>query len=358
VQELQYYTIRGRVVRTSLNVQSDFIYSSHQVIGKTEPPSNVTAFLYSRQPDGTRNFTWSWSGPKPIDLAGYRIKYTQSTPATWEAMTLLHGDAGFLVSAPYETNQLFAGNYTFAIKTVDTTGNESLNALYITATLDNPRLGKILVAESDYTLGFPGTKTGASVVNGFLEANDSSTWAALPSTWDGWARWKNNPTSPITYDHPQIDIGAIVTFKPILQADADGTVTITESHSSDGATWTGYATPLTSITARYIRVRISVAGSFPLIREFLVWLEANTKTEDINDLNTLTAPGRIGVGDLRLPIRNAYSVIAQVNLALQNIGAGWSWEIIDKSPTGPRVKIYNASNALADCTIDAYIKGY
>lgn len=358
VEDSAFYIVRVRV-QTNLGALSDWKYSApHKVIGKTEPPGNVSSFLYARQPDGTRQFSWSWNTGKPIDLAGYRIKYTQSLPAIWESMTLLHSDAGFLVASPYETNQLLAGNYTFAIKTVDTTGNEALNALFITATLDNPRLGKILIAESDYATGFPGVTTGASVVNKYLEAVDTSTWNSIPTTWDAWTRWNYSPTSPITYDHPLIDIGAIVTFKPIIQVDADGTVSLTESHSTDGTTYTAYATPTTSITARYIKVRISVSGVYPLVRELLIWLEANTRTEDINDLNTATAATRIGVGDFRLPLRNSYSVISQVTVVLQNVPPGYSWVLIDKSTTGPRIKIYDASNAPADALIDAYVKGY
>ena len=38
--------------------------------------------------------------------------------------------------------------------------------------------------------------------------------------------------------------------------------------------------------------------------------------------------------------------------------AGWSWELIDKNTAiGPRIKIYNASNALADANIDATVRG-
>jgi hypothetical protein len=45
-------------------------------------------------------------------------------------------------------------------------------------------------------------------------------------------------------------------------------------------------------------------------------------------------------------------------IALQNVGAGWSWELIDKDTSvGPRVKIYNSSNTAADATIDALVRG-
>lgn len=359
VEDSAYYKVRARAFNPYMNTKSDWCYATpHKVIGKTEPPTNVTNFLYARQPDGTRQFMWSWDTDKPLDLAGYRIKYKQAASATWDEMTLLHNDSGFLVSSPYETNQLLAGFYTFAIKTVDTSGNEALNAVYITAQLDNPRLGKILVAESAFALGWPGVKTDGEVIDGNLEAVDQATWATLPSTWDAWTKWKANPKTSVTYDHPLIDLGAIITFKPIIQADSDGVTTLTESHSTDNTTYTPYAALAGTITARYLKVRAVTAGAYPLSRELLIWLEANTKTEDVNDLNSASAPVRFGVGDFRLPVRNTYSVIAQVTLALQGVGAGWSWVIVDKDPAGPRIRLYNANNVLADAVIDAYIKGY
>ncbi len=142
---------------------------------------------------------------------------------------------------------------------------------------------------------------------------------------------------------------------------AAGSVTVEESHSNDNVSYTAFAAAGTQITARYVKIKVTVAGgSIPSITSMNIKLSGNTITEEINDLDTSTLTGsyRIGTGDIRLPIANAFTQITQLQVTLQNVGAGWSWELIDKDvAVGPRIKIYNASNALADATIDAYVRG-
>lgn len=103
-----------------------------------------------------------------------------------------------------------------------------------------------------------------------------------------------------------------------------------------------------------------MAGAYPVLKSVVTILDAKPVTEDINDLNTATLTGahRIGVGDIRLPISNSYATIRRVQVALQSVGGGWTWELVDKDTTvGPRIKIYNGSGILADASIDATIGG-
>jgi len=46
-----------------------------------------------------------------------------------------------------------------------------------------------------------------------------------------------------------------------------------------------------------------------------------------------------------------------VQMALQSVGSGYTWELIDKDSTlGPQVKVWNGTT-LAYPTIDATVKG-
>jgi len=101
-------------------------------------PASPTSFLISRQPDGTREFTWATT-TLPADFEGVRVRYFLGTTNDWSVMTSLHN--GVLKAAPFESNQLAAGVYTFAIKNVDRAGNESLSPTFITAvSLGDPRI--------------------------------------------------------------------------------------------------------------------------------------------------------------------------------------------------------------------------
>lgn len=324
--------------------------------GTKVPPPDVNAFLVSRQSDGTRQFTWTLTDP-PADLTGYEIRYKLGTETDWNAMAPMH--SGALLASPFESNQLAAGTYTFAIKAVDIFGNKSVNATFIQATLGDPRLSGALEVFDEFADAWPGTKTSCHIEasTGYLQPDETD---ATP--WTGtWAArtWIKTPATSISYER-LIDVGVVATFSPLVTALADGTVTITEAHSDDGVTYTSYATAGAPVTCRYIKVKITVTGALPVLRSAITILSASPISEDFEDMATsgLTGSYRIGTGDIRIPLTKTFAVVRRVDVTLQNVGAGWSWELIDKdTAVGPRIKIYNASGVAADATIDATVRG-
>jgi hypothetical protein len=324
-------------------------------------PPTLTSFLISRQPDGTREFTWSLLAP-PADLAGYRIRYFLGTTAVWSAMTALH--SGLLNASPFESNQLAAGTYTFAAKAVDTAGNESAAALFITTvTIGSPRIAGSLLDFKEEPV-WPATKTDCHVdaTTGWLVAdNATGTWLNLPATWTNWLSWNHLPKSPIIYTK-LIDVGVKTLFTPLITVTGDGTQVIEEQHSDDNITYTGYVAAGPQLNTRYVRIRVTMTftSNYPKFKTMRIILSANPVEEIIQDQDTalLTGAYRLGVGDVRLPITKVYAQIRKVDVTLQSVAPGFSWVLIDKNTTtGPRIKIYNAANALADAVIDATVTG-
>lgn len=322
-------------------------------------PAEPSQFSINVQADGTRDFDASVS-PEPIDLFGFEIRYYPGSTSDWSAMYPLH--TGIISAFPWETNQLAAGTYTFACKTVDRSGNRSAIAKFITSVeLRNPRIAGTFESRNDYTLGFPSTKTSCHVdsKSGYLVADGSATWQTLPATWAGWTQWNYTPVSPIQYEI-LLDVGVVTAFTPLITVLSDGSQTIEEAHSNDGISYSSWAAAGTAIVARYIKIRVTITGSYPKIIDMQTLLVGNADTDYINDLDisTLTGSYRIGTGDIRLPLLKDFSYVRYANVSLQNVAAGWSWVLIDKDTTyGPRIKIYDASNTLADCTIDAFVDG-
>ena len=196
-------------------------------------------------------------------------------------------------------------------------------------------------------------------VTGWLVADGLGKWFDLPASWIGWTEWNHLPKSPITYTR-EIDIGTKIIFLPLVTLVTDGAQVIEEQHSDDASSWSSWAAIGPQVDARYIRIRVTISGPYPKIKTMRIILSATPITEFIEDQNTgdLDPPYRLGVGDVRLPIVKAYSAIKNVNISLQSVGAGWTWELMDKDTTiGPRVRIYNQSNALADAIIDAHVIG-
>ena len=73
-------------------------------------------------------------------------------------------------------------------------------------------------------------------------------------------------------------------------------------------------------------------------------------SETVNDINpaALTGANRIGTGDIRLPLGRSYASISRVSVTIQSVTGNWSWTLLDKTTTGPRVQFYNSSGVLAD----------
>jgi hypothetical protein len=186
----------------------------------------------------------------------------------------------------------------------------------------------------------------------------SGTWDAL-SAWDAWTHWPSDPYTTITYEENPIDLGAEFSFSLVVSVLVDGAATVRESHSSDGVTYSSWATPSGAITARYVKVKVSVTGAFPILKDLQIHAIGKQKQQSIIGLDTSTVTGaaRIGVGDIRLPAAG-FTAIQTVSVTFLNVGGKWGWELVDKTTSGPRIKIYNASGALADAVIDAVIQGY
>lgn len=321
-------------------------------------PAQLTTFIITVQSDGTRELNWSTS-VIPADWEGIHVRYILGDTDDWDEMTPMHN--GVLKAAPFETNQLAAGVYTFAAKNVDRAGNESADPLFITSVeLSDPRFAGALGDFKEDPLWL-GTKVDCHIDlgTGWLVADGTATWTTLPATWAGWTSWNHSPKSPIQYSS-LIDIGAVFTFIPLVTVMGDGVQTIEEQHSDDGMSYSSYAAVGPQVSCRYIRIRVSVSGSYPKMKTMRIILSAKTIAEYIEDQNSASLAGayRIGTGDVRVPIIEAFSSIKKVDITLQSVGAGWSWELIDKDTTvGPRIKIYNSSNTLADAVFDATVIG-
>lgn len=373
VEEGVTYQIRLRTV-TATGLASVWVEAEHTVLGKIGPPPDVQAFDVVRLSDGTRRYSWVL-GDIPPDIAGVRIRYGPGGQGLgWDHLSPLHD--GLLEGAsPTEMNAPPAGAWAFAIKMVDTSGNESRNALLIERTLGAPRQEGVAVSVDAKADGWPGTKTGCYASNDrTLVARGRETWETLAfpydvSTWAQWTTWTLDPFTPIVYEHPTIDAGFVFDFEPAIYAVSDGIRSVQFDYSVDGITWAGW-TDLAifasrTVRARYARFRVTLSigngATIPVLREAVFLLRAETITQEIQDLETanLIPELRYGAGDVALPISSGiFAVVRTVSVSFNGSGAGWTWELVNRFTTpGPRVRLYGPAGAPQDATIDAVVRG-
>lgn len=356
------YDVSVRAVNRIGSLSEWVTVTAHTVIGRTAPPPDVDAFVPQRQPDGTREYSWVYLSP-PLDWDGMLIKYKSGTGWSWDDLAPLHTE--LLTASPWENNQLPAGTYTFGIKAVDKSGIESANAVLQEVTLDDPRIPGTVLTRNLFALGWPGTKVNCFVTSaGNLVPTSQDTWDTLPSTWDAWTGWNLNPAASMTYTTIEIDIGAVVSFIPLVNYISDGgTVLVEERHKTlVGDSWSSWATADgTLLTAGFIQARITITnpGAGGLTGgQLTLSAEPIKETIEALDTSTLTGAYDLGVGDIRLPIAKSYSLIKSVNVTVHSPAAGYTVELVDlDTTTGPNIKIRDAAQALKDATITAVIEG-
>lgn len=368
------YDVRVRAVNTIGVRSATWAYAlNHVVIGKTEAPPVPDTFTAARMADGTRRYAWTL-GTVPNDVragGGYQIRYKSGSTSDWDAMTALH--TGLLLASPYESNELAAGTWTLAIKTVDSSGNPSATAKFITVTLDNPRLRNVLLSRMEHDLGWPGTLTDCFLYNGSLLAKSSTTIAGLAAAISSLAATIDNVgtnRSPIVYETPVIDIGSDVSFTPVLSVVGNGSATLTmkSGTTADGTVVGAYAALAAVTGKRYVQFKISMADTAPRIDTATLLLDAETQIDEFEDVNTATetatwfastAAGHFKIGSSSGQLSSITSATIR---AIQNVGSGWTWELINKTSTvngqpAAEFKVYNSAGTLANAVIDVELKG-
>lgn len=368
VQDRNAYTIRARA-RNRIAVGLWSMQIVHTVLGLSAPPPIFDRFLVLAQPDGTRQMNFGYTTtPVPVDWMGAQIRYLSGTHLApdWSTMTVLSDSDTYYTASPVEANAPTSGTYTFACRSMDTSGNLSPYLLQ-TITLPDRRLGSVYAEYDEAADGWNGSKTGCAVnPDGQLESIDTTTWSATPASWATWARWNFAPTSPIVYETAARDLGAEITGQISSDIDADGSIAVELATSADGVSWSGWGTTSGSITTRYIKLRLTLTATgpdpVPLVRGWHWLVDAPLVEEYVDnvDISTLTGAYRIGVGDVRAPIGNTYTLIRRSSVVVQDsTGGDWTAVRIDQSNSpSPRWQ-FRKAGVLADPEfVDFLVTGF
>jgi len=367
-QDGNWYNVRARArTRNAVGIWS--VQSTHQVIGKTEPPPAFDRFLVLAQPDGTRQFRFGYTTTTvPVDWLGAQIRYLAGSHLApdWDAMTQLSDTATHYTASPVEVNVPPAGTYTFSCKSVDRSGNLSPYRLQ-TITLPDRRLGSVFDEWDEFAEGWAGTLTDCLInPSSYLEAIDTTTWATTPADWDTWERWNQNPTSPIYYETPARELGGVVTGQISVVLDADGSTTVELATSADGISWSSWGSVSGTFSARWIKLRVTVTATgpqpVPVVRGFGWLVDASLVREYVNDIDisTLTGSYRIGTGDVRMPLLSTYTLIKRSGVVVQDSSGGeWTAVRVDNSLSpSPRWQ-FRLAGTLADPQfVDFYVEGF
>ena len=389
VEDNVIYDVRARSV-TSVS-RSAFATSQHQVVGKTEPPEDVTNF--SVNIIGTEAHL-SWTPVSDLDLSHYRIRHCRETSGGTYANSV---DLADKVSRPANTVIVPAMTGTYFIKAVDKVGNPSRNAVNKVAIIESIK-GLNLVATSTQSPSFAGSKTNTVVVDNKLQLGTSNLFDSVAGNFDDasglFDAGQGNIASSGTYEFDtHIDLGSVYTSRVTANmnvanfssvdlfdsatgnfddrdGDFDGDPSEFDDTNSELLVATTEGDPSGSPT--YTDFRKFFVGDYKArAYKFKVQMTSTkgTATHQISALSvTVDMPDRVvaeadiasgtSTSGKAITYSPAFKVLQGVGISAQNLTSGDYYAITNKSATGFTIEFFNSSNATVNRTFDYVARGY
>jgi hypothetical protein len=340
--------IRART-RNAIAVSDWSLQKSHEVIGKTEPPENVTNFFMA----GSR---LTWTAVSDVDLAGYRLRFHYGTNLDWGTAAPLH--TGLITSSPFDLTARPSGAVTILIKAVDTSGNESVAATTVANNLGDAPIANVVATTDFDALGYTGTLVNCTVSGGnvIADALDSAYGTDSQSFYglDADSAYESSSYAAMTYTTADVVIASVLAGSIMtLEFVTVGTDVVVEYNVGGGAfiPWPGQ---ITAAAATYkFRISIGAGPTQGQITSFSAVVDAPDIVEYIGNV-TISSGGTVPayVSD--------FTYIATVTATLQANGSGAVTVEVDKTTNlSPSIKCYDVGHvAVSGANVDLTIKGY
>ncbi len=390
VEDGVVYDVRARAIN-ALNVRSSFTTQSHQVVGKTLPPADVTNFQVNII--GTEAHL-SWTPVADLDLSHYIIRHSPLTSGAIfsNAITLIDK-----VSRPANTITVPAMTGTYFVRSVDKIGLASANATSNVTLIDDIK-NLNLVATSTQHPNFTGSKTdvvdiGSALIldTGLFDSASGNFDDALGS-FDGGA---GSVKSSGTYDFDTfIDVGAVYTSRISARViservdyvntfdDASGNFDDREGQFDGDISTFGDV----NVELQIARTRDDPSSGSPTYTAFQKFnvgdyigrgfkfraflksddLEATPKVTQLSV--TVDMPERVysekdiasttSASGKAITFSPAFKEIEGIGISASNLTSGDYYVITNKSATGFTIEFFNSSNATVDRTFDYVVRGY
>lgn len=381
------YDVRARTIN-SLGVRSDYTTGSHQVVGKTAPPSDVQNFSINIV---NTEAHLTWDAVPDLDLSHYKIRHSRLTTGATYANAV---DLLLKVSRPATSATAPAMTGTYFIKAIDKLGNASVNATEVVAIIEDIKgLNAIQTVTESPT--FPGVKTECNVVDGALvldTAADFDDIAGLFDDVEGDFDGGGGTTSTSgIYEFSQVvDLGAVYTSRVTAYlevgrvdyvntfdgaegnfddrlGDFDGDpnqfddtnvelqVSTTEDDPAGTPVWTAYRKFFVGdYKARGLRFRAMLYSNDASASPSVTALEVSVDMPD----RVASAGDVISSGATVVNFSPAFKAAPAIAITAQNLQQGDYWTISSKTASSFTITFYNSSASPVSRTFDWTAYGY
>lgn len=390
VEDGATYEVQARSVN-GLGVRSAFTTGSHQVVGKTTPPADVTNL--SMNIIGSEAH-FSWTPVADLDLSHYKIRHSRLTSGATYAESV---DLILRIARPGVTAVAPAMTGTYFIKAIDKLGNASLNATEVVAIIENIK-GLNVIETITESPSFAGTKVECNVVDNTLVLDTASDFDSIAGLFDDvegdFDGGGGTVSTTGTYDFAQeLDLGAVYTSRVTAflevgrvdyvdnfdsaeglfdsrEGEFDGSpnafddtnvelqVAVTNDDPAGTPTYSAFRKFFVGdYKARGFRFRAVLtsrdAQASPSVSLLQVEVDMPDRVTSGDDIASTTASGGKVVNFVP-----AFKEAPALGIAAQNLASGDFYEILSKSPSGFTIRFKNSGGAVVDRTFDFVAQGY
>lgn len=179
VVDSENYEVRARIVN-KVGGYSEYTSTTHNIVGKQLPPSNISNFFFTLNKDG---ITLNWTISPDVDLDYYEIRKGES----WTNSTLVVRTKDNFYNIPKPA----AITETYYIKGVDTTGNYSLTESFIEIGVNSPQLqtGTGIFSGENYVLQWNPAPNILPIEEYIIESNSQLIARIKSTTYLSKANW-------------------------------------------------------------------------------------------------------------------------------------------------------------------------
>jgi len=392
VQDGATYTVRARTIN-SLGVRSDWHSVSHQVVGKTAPPSDVTGLtgnLIGNQ------YLLTWDQVPDLDLSYYRVRF-----AAADGVTTYQNSISLVpkVARPATSVLVPARNGTYFVKAVDKLGlaSESPATIVLDSNINDVESLNVVETISEHP-DFPGTTDDVVEIDEDhrLVLDTDLSFDSAPGNFDDATGLFDGGSGNIDaegfyYFADSIDLGAVYTSRitaTIKQVrldyvalfdstsglfddrpgDFDGDVNAfddtdaqiqfraTEDDPTGGPTWTAWQNfQVSDVRAWGIEFRCRMTTTddqaTPAVSHLSVAVDMPDRVESGNDITTTAAPYSV-------TFSTPFKATPAIGIGAQDLGQSEWYEITSKSRTGFTIEFKQTGGSSVARTFDYVAKGY
>ena len=390
VEDNAIYDVRARSV-TSVS-RSDFVTTQHQVVGKTEPPADVTNFQINIV--GTEAHL-TWQPVSDLDLSHYVIRHSPLTSGAIFSNAINLVDK---VSRPANTATVPALTGTYFVRAVDKLGLASLNATSNITLIDSIKNLNQVATSTQHT-GFAGTKTNVVDIGSALVLDTTNDFEDVSGNFDDALGSFDGGGGAVqttgTYEfNTHIDVGGVFTNRitatvlserldyinlfddatgnfddrsGVFDGDVDtyGDTNVelqiartTDDPASASPTYTAFQRfNVGDYVGRGFKFKAILTStnvqSSPKITQLSVQVDMPDRVFSETDVSSGTdTNGKV------ITYSPAFKAIQGIGISASNLASGDYYVITNKSATGFTIEFFNSSNSTIDRTFDYVVRGF